>query len=157
MFKVVWSIEAWPVLLARLVGRRRCVGGEEVKADDCVWCRVVTIEYSGDQMETSELGSAVLSHLHPHTAHTQHVDRLSTILWFIRPPVLLCSSRSHDDRDCNLCHWSLAWLDPAPAAHCHSPTLYFCATRNYQQQSQLWFEGHFLQLSYLFLCAKLAI
>ena len=39
----------------------------------------------------------------------------------------------------------------------HSPTLYFCATRNYQQQSQLWFDGHFLQLSYLFLFTKLAI
>ena len=50
-------IEARPVLLARLVGRRRCVGGEEVKADECVWCRVVSIEYSGDQMETSELGA----------------------------------------------------------------------------------------------------
>ena len=154
-------IEAWPVLLARLVGRRRCVGGEEVKADDCVWCRVGTIECSGDHMETSERG-ALYCHIctpAPPTAgcHTQHVDRLSTILWFITAPVLLYSSRSHDHRDCNLCHWSLAWLDPAPAAHCHSPTLHFCATRNYQQQSQLWFDGHFLQLSYLFLFTKLAI
>ena len=68
-------------------------------------------------METSELG-ARYCHIctpAPPTAgcHTQHVDRLSTILWFIRAPVLLCSSRSRDDRDCNLCHWSLAWLEPA--------------------------------------------